>query len=130
MANFYLIGHGGWDRMSGRAFVTVPANTSISFYTEIGEILTVGEAIAVLQGGGAANRFCEATRSAPNQLLGPLYQEGEGEGRYYTSFRVAALGVLARGDRYIWVDKLTHLKEFFDDYPGYDFHWLACSEVV
>jgi hypothetical protein len=131
--NVYLIGHGGWNRAKGGlAFVTVPKGCSISFYSEMGVVLTVGQAIAAMQGHRVPARYYPQYRSTPNQVLYPLYTEGThtemGEsGGAYTLLRAAAFGTVGQGDEFVWVDSETTVKNFFDQYSDVNFHWLACS---
>lgn len=118
MATIYLCGHGGWSRAEGgAAFVIVPRDTTVTFYSEAGTTISDLQTIAIMSGDINALRPVSVYgpyRSLPNLSLYP---------GTFVNERVAALEA---GVRIEMVNRKTCLRELLDEFAGNDLHWLAC----
>ncbi len=121
MADIYVCGHGGWGTV-GRSsvFVKVPQGTEVIFYKEIGDVLYVDEAEAILSKATHAlqpARTISALRQCPDMSLYPAME-------HWKSFGSAAGGA---GSSWHGVSTTTRLSYFLQRYPGSRIHWIACS---
>ena len=119
--DIYVCGHGGWD-VIGRSgiFTTVPQGTEVIFYKEIGDVLYVSEAEAILSGSTAALQPAREIRGgmqAPEMTLYPARE-------FWTEFGAAAQ---RSGANWHAVATDTRLSHFLQRYPGTRIHWIACS---
>jgi hypothetical protein len=121
MAGIYVCGHGGWGTIGySEVFVEIPASTEVVFYKEIGDVLYVREAEAILaKAPDALNaaRILTAYRQCPDMTLYPATE-------FWDKFGAAA----SRGG-VSWhaVATETKLSYFLQRYPGTQIHWIACS---
>ena len=121
MTDIYVCGHGGWGTIGySSIFVQVPGGTEIVFYKEIGDVLYVREAEAILS--GAANalppaRTVTAFKQCPDMTLYPAQE-------FWSNFGAAAQ---TGGANWHAVATETKLSFFLMRYPGTRIHWIACS---
>lgn len=119
MADIYLMGHGAWDTIgASQTFVTVPANTSITFYTPIGRFISAGQCVAIVKGAGdklAPYSVVEEFKSAPNLTLADGL------------FPIEVQAILTTGVRFARVIEPTKLSDLLEKYAGNRLHWLACQ---
>lgn len=119
--DIYVCGHGGWG-VDGRSsiFVQVPAGTEVVFYKEIGDVLYVSEAEAILRGAPNALRPVRVIRSfesCPEMTLFPARE-------FWRSLGAAAT---AGGANWHAVASPTQLSYFLRAYTPSRLHWIACS---
>jgi hypothetical protein len=72
VANVFVFGHGGWS--PGAGYTSVPANTSVKFYTEGNKLMSVAFATQLMTGGAPNARpdlEAGAFRSVQNMRLYP-----------------------------------------------------------
>jgi len=119
--DIYICGHGGWG-VIGRSgiFVPVPTGSEVVFYKEIGDVMLVREAEAILSGGRGAllpERTIRGGMQAPEMSLYPARE-------FWPQFGAAAQkgGV----DWHAVADE-TPLSYFLERYRGARLHWIACS---
>lgn len=119
--DLFVCGHGGWG-VIGRSgiFVTVPMGTEVVFYKEIGDVLLVREAEAILGHASGAPQPARSIRGgmqAPEMTLYPARE-------FWTRF-----GTAAKAGAVEWhaVANDTPLSYFLERYPGVTLHWIACS---
>ena len=118
MADIYIMGHGAWETSgSAKPFVTVPAATSVVFYTPMGRFILSNQTVAIIRGSGdklPIDREIGPFKQCPNLALSDgLFPE-----------EVKAL--LQTGVRYAQVSQDTTLEELLAKYAGNRLHWLAC----
>ena len=121
MTDIYVCGHGGWDTIGySSIFVQVPAGTEVVFYREIGNVLYVSEAEAILRRANNAltpARVISAYQQCPDMTLYPAQN-------FWSRF-----GAAAGTGGVFWhaVATETKLSYFLERYPGTRIHWIACS---
>jgi hypothetical protein len=120
MANIYLCGHGEWMTNGvASGFVSLPAHTTMSFYTPVGRFLSIGQARRILTGAADAlqpDQVFRPYQSVTDLLLAPAPE-------MRVRFMTAALEAHATC---VMVDRDTMLAELVQEYAGNDLHWLAC----
>lgn len=121
--DIYVCGHGDWGTI-GRSgiFVTVPSGTEVIFYKEIGDVMLVSEAEAILSGAPNAplpERVIRGGMQAPDMSLHPARE-------FWQEFGAAAS---RSGASWHAVATETHLSQIFERYQGgsLTIHWIACS---
>lgn len=121
MPDIYLCGHGGWGVIGHASiFVQVPSGTEIVFYRDIGNVLYVSEAEAILR--RAANalkpaRVVTGFQQCPDMSLYPANE-------FWPQFsRAAGTG----GVNWHAAATETKLDFFLMRYPGCRLHWIACG---
>lgn len=121
MTDIYVCGHGGWATIGySSIFVQIPAGTEVVFYKEIGEVLYVREAEAILRRANNAlspARVIGAYQQCPDMTLYPAQN-------FWPRFGAAA-GVSGAYWHAVATD--TNLSYFLERYPGTRIHWIACS---
>ena len=121
MADIYVCGHGGWGTIGHASiFVQIPSGTEVIFYKDIGDVLYVSEAEAILKGAPNAlppARTEGAYRQCPDMSLYPAQE-------FWSNFGAAAN---AGGASWHAVASETKLSHFLQQYPGTRIHWIACS---
>ena len=119
--DIYVCGHGGWG-VDGRSsiFVQVPAGTEVVFYKEIGDVLYVSEAEAILRGAPNALRPARVIRSFESCPEMTLYPARE----FWQNFGAAAT---AGGVNWHAVASPTQLSYFLRSHTPSRLHWIACS---
>jgi hypothetical protein len=121
MPDIYICGHGGWG-IIGRSsiFVRIPAATEVLFYKEIGDVLYVSEAEAIMRRAPDALRPARtvgASTQCPDMTLYPARE-------FWNNFGAAAQ---AGGVPWHAVAAATRLSQFLERYRGARIHWIACS---
>lgn len=121
MPDIYVCGHGGWGTVGySSIFVQVPGGTEVVFYKEIGDVLYVSEAEAILRRAGNAlkpARVLTAFRQCPDMTLYPAQE-------FWSNFGAAAN---TGGVNWHAVSSEAKLSYFLKRYPGARIHWIACS---
>jgi hypothetical protein len=117
MAKIILFGHGGWTPNDG--FTILPANSSITFYTQNAKLLKGGDDFKILWGtftGGGEKigpyRSCTNLRlypDSPSNLGRATCTKPAGVDLYFANNPA--------GER---------LSDIFGKLPGNDFHWACC----
>lgn len=121
MLDIYVCGHGGWATIGySSIFVQVPQGCQVLFYKEIGEVLYLEEAMAILRRAGNASipvRTVTPNQSCPDMTLYPAE-------KFWGEFGAAAN---AGGVNWHAVQSETRLNYFLKRYPYAHIHWIACS---
>jgi len=117
----FLCGHGGWNPADGHT--QVPANSSITFYTQNAKLLKGGDDYKVIQGTfwGQPDSVVGAFHTCPNMRL---YPDDPTVISYSES-------VKQKGTRLLWSTDSNGelLSKIFKDNPGNDFIWACCRHV-
>jgi hypothetical protein len=120
-----VCGHGGWTLKNG--YTSVPAKSSITFYTQNAKLMNQTEVEQVIRGTYPGQPDCHVAefKTAPNMTL---YQDD-------AQCRIESINACP-GDKGLlfWRDeakkKSVTLKEIFDALPGHDFVWVCCRELA
>jgi hypothetical protein len=121
----FICGHGGWQLKNG--YATVPANTSITFYTQNAKLLHSTDVIKLIQGtfAGEPDSSLGEYRTVPNMTLWPDDPPCRKESRDACPQNKGLL-FWKPGSQPPTVD----LKEIFRAYPGHDFVWACCRDLT
>ena len=121
MSDIYVCGHGGWATIGySSIFVQVPQGCQLVLYKEIGEVLYLNEAVAILRRAGNAPipaRTVTSYQSCPDMTLYPAEN-------FWGNFNAAAN---AGGVNWHPVSSETRLNYFLRYYSYARIHWIACS---
>lgn len=121
MADIYVCGHGGWGVIGySSIFVQIPSGTEVVFYKEIGDVLYVREAEAILRKAPNAlypARTVDGYKQCPDMSLYPAQE-------FWSNFGASAE---AGGSSWHAVAGETKLSYFLQRYSGCRIHWIACS---
>ena len=117
----FLCGHGGWKPAAG--YAKVPANSSITFYTQNAKLMKGGDDYKVIQGTfwGVPDSIIRAFHTCPNMRL---YPDDPDVITYSESIRQP-------GTRLLWSNTANGLllSKIFEENPGNDFIWACCRHV-
>ena len=118
MADIFIMGHGNWDTTGApKPFVTVPAATSVVFYTPMGRFIQAHQTVDILRGNGnklPVNSEIGPFKQCPNLTL----SDG--------LFPAEVKALLQTGVRYALVSQDTTIEQLLEKYAGNRLHWLAC----
>ena len=120
MADIYVCGHGEWGTIGrANAFVKIPTFTEVLMYKEIGDVLYVSEAEAILSRSKKALQPARVMRSydsCPDMSLFPAPE-------FWKEFGSAAK---KGGVEWLAVGSETWLSDILTRWHT-RIHWIACS---
>ena len=124
MPNVFVFGHGGWTPNDG--YAQVPANTSISFFTEANRLMSVDFAVKLMSGTAGVvepDMQVGAFRSVQNMRL---YPAPEFHGQVLQAISLAGANVQVR---IVQNPAGVRLQTLLTELKGNDITWIACRAL-
>jgi hypothetical protein len=120
----FLTGHGGWTPKNG--YFSVPAGTSVTFYTENAKLMLSTDVYKIVEGTWThpASSVVGAYKSCQNMTLYPDDKE-------YVNKTLSALMKNPNRDQcdVVRVTSPLNLKDIVEKHPGNEFVWACCRDL-